>query len=193
MIKKSSQLNDKVVLPKTEGIIEKETKRDEAETNILEAKRRVNLTIETLKATNPLLGRCDRASLVVAILNAQELGLSVDPILGEVYIIPYRNKTDLTYRAQLQIGYRGFIKLAYNTGIFKVIRVSDVRAGEEEKVSDLLNKESGMIDFSLETLKKGIAEYEERRKKPVIGYLAMFELKDGTRELKFMSLEECKD
>lgn len=58
----------------------------------------------------PKLGDCQRMSLYEAIVQAAELGLEPNTPLGLAYLIPYGNQV------QFQIGYKGLIRLAYNTG-----------------------------------------------------------------------------
>src|SRR5580698_617148 len=52
---------------------------------------------------NPALMDCDQGSVIGAVIEASQLGLMPDGILGEAYLVPYRGK------CQLQPGYRGLI------------------------------------------------------------------------------------
>lgn len=60
--------------------------------------------------TNPKLMRCDRISLMGAILEAAQLGLEPTGLLGSAYLVPYSIKGSL--QAKLIPGYRGLIDLA---------------------------------------------------------------------------------
>jgi recombination protein RecT len=60
----------------------------------------------------------NKQSVVNCLFNAPKFRLNPDPVFGEIYFIPYKGV--LTY----QIGYKGMIKLAQNTG-----KVKNVRAG----------------------------------------------------------------
>lgn len=60
----------------------------------------------------------NKLSVINCMFNAPKLNLNPDPVFGEIFFIPYKGV--LTY----QIGYKGMIKLAENTG-----KVSNVRAG----------------------------------------------------------------
>lgn len=55
---------------------------------------------------NPKLLACNRGSLMMAIGEAASMGLSINPNLGEAWIIPRSGK------ANFQIGYKGLLKLA---------------------------------------------------------------------------------
>ena len=47
---------------------------------------------------NPLLQKCTPASVFGAIIQASQLGLEIG-VLGQAYLVPYRNNKDNTYEA----------------------------------------------------------------------------------------------
>ncbi len=59
---------------------------------------------------DPKLLECDRNSVLAGAMTAAQLGLEIDPALGRAYLIPYKGK------AQLIIGYKGYVDLAYRSG-----------------------------------------------------------------------------
>ncbi len=67
--------------------------------------RMVRIFLTTIQKTPKLL-ECDQKSLIGAFMQAAQLGLEPDGVLGQAYIIPYGNK------AQFQIGYKGLLALA---------------------------------------------------------------------------------
>jgi recombination protein RecT len=72
---------------------------------------------------SPKLLECDRQSLLASAMSAACLGLEVDGVTGQAFLIPFKN------RAQLVIGYKGFNTLAARSGITitgKVVREGDV-------------------------------------------------------------------
>jgi recombination protein RecT len=81
--------------------------------------RTVMISVERL----PKLLECDRQSLFMSAKSAACLGLEVDGVTGQAFLIPFKN------RAQLVIGYKGFNTLAARSGITitgKVVREGDV-------------------------------------------------------------------
>lgn len=78
------------------------------------------------KSQQPLLARCSAKSINSCLLAIAEYGLSLS--MQEVYLIPYGN--DLT----LQLGYKGLITLAYQSGEIKAIHCESVHEGDEFKV-----------------------------------------------------------
>jgi recombination protein RecT len=67
---------------------------------------------------NPKLSECTPMSLMKAVKDAASVRLSLDPVLARVYIVPYRKKSDRGWisEAQMQLGYRGVMELAYRSG-----------------------------------------------------------------------------
>lgn len=132
-------------------------------------------SVLTLANSNKLLGECDPIKLYNCCLMAAALKLPFNQNLGQAYIVPFKGEP------QLQIGWKGFIQLAQRSGQFKRINCSDVRDGEIVKRDRL----TGEIDF--EWLDDAV-----REKKPVIGYVAYFELLNGYQQTLYMSKAEVE-
>lgn len=81
--------------------------------------RTVVISVERL----PKLLDCDRQSLFNAAMSAAVLGLEVDGVTGQAYLLPFKGK------AQLVIGYRGINTMAARSGI--TITGAVVRDGDE--------------------------------------------------------------
>ena len=65
---------------------------------------------------NPNLLDCTPESIIAGIGQGASLGLSFDPVLGQAFLVPYRNKKKGNVReAQFQAGYRGLANLAYRS------------------------------------------------------------------------------
>lgn len=65
---------------------------------------------------NPKLAECDIKSLLGSVMAASQVGLEVDDILGQAYLVPFWNSKERRFDAQLQIGYKGFLDLARRSG-----------------------------------------------------------------------------
>lgn len=132
-------------------------------------------SVLTLANSNKLLGECDPIKLYNCCLMAAALKLPFNQNLGQAYIVPFKGEP------QLQIGWKGFIQLAQRSGQFKRINCSDVREGEIVKRDRL----TGEIEFDW-------LDDAEREKKPVIGYVAYFELLNGYQQTLYMSKAEVE-
>lgn len=74
---------------------------------------------------NPALLECQPASVVKAVMEASQLGLEIDGILGHAYLVPYKSE------CQLIPGYKGLIQLVRNSGEIAIIKAGLVRSGDE--------------------------------------------------------------
>jgi recombination protein RecT len=77
---------------------------------------------------NPELIACTRVSLFESAAEAARLGLELGGVLGQAYLIPFRNKGIL--EAQLVPGYKGYKELAYRSGNVAIIDAGTVRMGD---------------------------------------------------------------
>jgi len=102
------------------------------------ADRILRIAITTIR-TSPKLQSCEPMSFVAALMQSAQLGLEPNTPLGEAYIIPYNSKTGM--KAQFQIGYKGVIALAQNTGLYRSIYAHEVFANDTFSYELGLNKD----------------------------------------------------
>lgn len=79
-----------------------------------------------LAQNNFVAERCTVPSIVTSVMQAASLGLELDPRLGQAYLVPRGNS------ATLQIGVRGWLQMAYNTG--KLLSLDLGEVCERDKV-----------------------------------------------------------
>ncbi len=79
---------------------------------------------------NKELGSCTTPSILSAFIQTCQLGLEPGSILGQAYLIPYRNNKTNTYECQFMIGYRGMISLARRSGEIRSIMAQAVYAND---------------------------------------------------------------
>lgn len=78
----------------------------------------------TVMKQTPALVNCDPNTILGGLMTASQLGLEFGP-LGAVYMVPYGN------RAQLIVGYKGLIDLAWRSGRLKSIEAREVKEYDE--------------------------------------------------------------
>ena len=78
--------------------------------------------------TSPKLQSCEPMSFIAALMQSAQLGLEPNTPLGECYLIPYNSKTGM--KVQFQIGYKGIITLAQNTGQYRSIYSHEVHKND---------------------------------------------------------------
>jgi recombination protein RecT len=69
----------------------------------------------TAVQTTPRILECDTVSVIGAVIQAAQVGLSLDSVFGEGFLIPRWNKNTNTFVAQFQTGYKGLRKLAFTS------------------------------------------------------------------------------
>ena len=80
-------------------------------------------TVLTELRRTPKLYECDPASLLGAMMLAAQLGLEPGP-LGHVYLVPFKRE------CQFVVGYKGYIDLAYRSGLVKDVATGVVYEGD---------------------------------------------------------------
>lgn len=94
----------------------------------LEAETMIIMACQAMRRNNRL-AQSTPASIAGAIFESATLGLMVDGLSGEAYLVPYKVKGVMT--CQLQIGFRGFVKLAYQSGRVQQFAAHAVHEGDE--------------------------------------------------------------
>jgi recombination protein RecT len=90
----------------------------------------------------PKLMACTRYSIRQSILAAAELGLEVGGVSGEAYLIPYKNRKCIigdggreiwvdVFEAQFMAGYKGYIRLAHESGLFRRFFALPIAAADD--------------------------------------------------------------
>jgi recombination protein RecT len=116
------------------------------------------------------LQKCDPNSVIGCAITAAALDLSIDPNLGEAYIVRYSDK------AQFQIGYIGYNQLAMRSGQYKNLGWVVVHEGELVKYDEL----SGELEVNSSNPDGNI-----------IGYAAKFKLLNGFERGSYWTVERC--
>lgn len=89
----------------------------------LDAGRFMRLALTALR-TKPDLAK-DQPSLLASIMLAAQVGLELDPVLGYAYLVPYKGKVTL------QIGYKGYMLLARQSGLLADMHADYLIEGDE--------------------------------------------------------------
>lgn len=125
--------------------------------------------------SNYQLKKADANSVIASALVAASLDLPVNPSLGYMYIIPYKNT------AQPQIGYKGYIQLAQRSGQYKHLNAISVYEGELKSWNPLTEE----------------VEYEPKQDRDTneqpIGYLGYMELLNGFSKTVYWTHKQIDD
>lgn len=97
--------------------------------------RMLRLSVNAIKKTPKLL-QCDPQSVLGAIMTSAALGLEPNTVQQQAFLIPYRKRAQVNgewtdvMECQFQIGYRGFITLAYRSPYVKQIVAEAIHRGD---------------------------------------------------------------
>lgn len=128
-------------------------------------------------AKNPLLQKCTPVSVFGAIIQASQLGLEIG-VLGQAYLVPYRNNRQNTYEAQFIPGYKGLIALARRSG--------EVTSIETHIVYE---RDTFELTLGIDSSIKHVPYLEGDRGKPRLVY-GVAKFKDGGHHLEWMSMSD---
>lgn len=129
---------------------------------------------------NPALMDYDARLIFREVSKAAGLGLLLDPLLGEAYIVTAYNYKSKRTEPQLRVGYKGMCKLARQAGNVSGIYAHEVHAFDE-------------VECDL-----GFPKVFHHRPKlfsdrgELIGYVATVTFKDGTFDFEPMSVQQCQ-
>ena len=144
-------------------------------------RREVNFAIQLFKSNSYLQG-CNAQTVLDAVLNISQTGLTLNPVLNYAYLVPRWSTKNNRLECNLDPGYQGLIKLATDTGSIKSIEVQLIYEGDlieidmasDKKVKKhipyfLNGKEKGQIiaGYSLAQLTAGGVHIEIMSKKDI--------------------------
>lgn len=80
---------------------------------------------------NPQFWEASPTSFLNALMQSAQCGLEPNTVLGEAYVIPYKNNKQNITEVNFQVGYKGILKMAFNTKEYEAIYAHEVRKGDE--------------------------------------------------------------
>lgn len=150
----------------------------------IKADQFLRVAISTIQK-NPDLLKCTQVSVLSCLMESAQLGLQVNGSLGEAYLVPFNNKQkDGTWKkeCQLIIGYKGYMKLARNSGEVSTIKAEVVYKGDELKVEDGLDP----VLRHVRSEDPPELDKDEPLENAVRGAYAIVKMKDGTPQFVFL-------
>lgn len=134
--------------------------------------RLMRITLTTIRTT-PELRQADPGSVLGAVMQAAQLGLEPG-LLGQCYLLPFKNRNKGITECQFIIGYKGMIDLARRSGHIESIYAHAVYENDEFEYELGLNPTLKHVP----TMDSNKGEY--------IGSYAVAHFKDGGYQMEFM-------
>lgn len=144
-------------------------------------------TVINAISTTPKLAECTPASIFLSCVKAFSMGLEPNGPFGHGYLIPFNSKITVNGKktwvkeCQFMPGYRGLIDCARRSGEIALVKASVVHENDTVNVNAATAQELHSYN-----------PFAEDRGK-VLGYLAIFVLKDGTFDFEAMRISEIND
>lgn len=142
----------------------------------LTPERMIRMALTTFRR-NPSLHQCDPVTIVGCVVQASELGLELSGPLGQAYMIPRYNKHMQRNEANFQIGYRGFLRLAFNSGMVSHFSAHEVH-------------ENDLLQFQYGTDQKLIHIPARADRGDLAWFYSTIKTKDGGVDFEVMSVED---
>jgi recombination protein RecT len=128
---------------------------------------------------NPTLMQCEPVTIAGCVMQSTQLGLLMDGVLGEAYMVPYKNNSKGRYEAQFQVGYKGLRKLVNNSGPIDTFMPQAVYEGD-------------WFDYDLsKAIIKKHQRTTETQYKTLTHVYTIVKYKSGTVENMVMSIDEA--
>lgn len=128
---------------------------------------------------SPQLSKCDIKSILGAVLNVANIGLSLNPAKKECYLIPRWNSRTKSLEAVLEPSYIGLYNLAISEGVVLAINTQLVYVNDQLEV-DLAD--------TVTPIKHKVDPLSDRG--AIKGCYSVATLSDGSKQPELMSLEE---
>lgn len=127
--------------------------------------------------SNPDLLECDRGSLLKSCIQAAELGLSLNPTLGEGDILKVWNNRTKRNDAQFRPRYMGLMKLARQSGEVMKIEAEIVRENDEFLIQ---KGDDPRLEHRIKLGNRG----------EMVGAYCIWTLKDGNKQFEVMDRDQ---
>lgn len=144
-----------------------------------EVKREISFALQHIHK-NGQLQKCTQLSLLTAVMNVSNIGLSLNPAAKESYLIPRYNSASRQMEAALEPSYIGLVKLLTDSGSITSVLCQIVYSGDKFEI-DLANNVNPVIHKP---------ELIKSKRGEMVGVYALATLPDKTRQVEFMDVEE---
>jgi len=144
----------------------------------MEAAQLVRDALTSLRQT-PKLAECTPQSVLGSLMTCSQLGLRPG-VLGHAWVLPYWDSKSRSYVAQLVVGYKGYVELAYRSGRIGTIIARTVYEG------DTFDVEYGLDDKLIHR-----PALTGERSTPIAHY-AIVKLDNGGRSFWVMTEDEMQ-
>ncbi len=146
-----------------------------------DVKREISFAVQHINK-NPQLQKCTPLSLLTAVMNVSNIGLSLNPASKESYLIPRWNNQEKCMEAALEPSYVGLVKLLTDSGSVNSVVCQIVYENDNFK-----------LDLA-DNIKPVIHEPETKKDRGAkVSVYALATLPNGTRQVEWMLMPDVYD
>jgi len=135
--------------------------------------RMLRVTMTAIQQSPDLLD-CTPLSVIGGVVEAAQLGLELDGILGHAYLVPFKNKKTGKREAQLIPGYKGLVDLSRRSGNVSTVQARSVR-----------EKDAYHFHYGLDPALEHTPSHEADPG-GIIAFYAVCRLRDGGSQFEWM-------
>lgn len=147
--------------------------------DIIQVKKEVSFALQHINK-NTKLKECTPESKLAAVINIANIGLTLNPVSKEAYLIPRYNRVIKAMECTLEPSYVGLVKLLTDAGSVKSMVANVVYENDKFEI-DLADNQNPV---------KHKPELTHSKRGNILGCYALATLPDGTRQVEWMDLEQ---
>lgn len=147
--------------------------------DVVQIKKEISFALQHIHKSDKLQ-KCTPNSKLAAVINIANLGLTLNPVAKEAYLIPRWSKMVGGMECVLEPGYVGLVKLLTDAGSINSMLSNVVYENDTFKLDLADNQNPVGHQPVLVSSKRGL----------IIGCYALATLPDGTRQVEWMDIEE---
>lgn len=148
--------------------------------DVVQIKKEISFAIQHFNK-NPKLLETTFESRLAAVVNIANIGLTLNPVAKEAYLIPRYNKVIRGVECTLEPGYVGLVKLLTDAGSINSIVTNVVYENDKEFTINLADNVMPVVHRP---------ELVKAKKGAVIGCYSLATLPDGTKQVEWMDIDE---
>lgn len=148
--------------------------------DVVQIKKEISFALQHINKSDKLQ-KCTPDSKLAAVINIANIGLTLNPVAKEAYLIPRWNKLVGGSVCELEPGYVGLVKLLTDAGSINSM------------VTQVVYENDKVFELDLADNQKPVTHKPEPVKSKrgnIIGCYSLATLPDGTRQVEWMDLEE---
>jgi recombination protein RecT len=147
--------------------------------DLVQIKKEVSFALQHI-SRNAKLKDCTVESKIASVINIANIGLTLNPVSKEAYLIPRYSRVINGMECTLEPSYVGLVKLLTDAGSVKSM-VANVVYGNDKFEIDLADNQTPV---------RHKPELTHSKRGVVLGCYALATLPDGTRQVEWMDLEQ---